>query len=466
MQIKTPVQTGVFFRLPRCFGAFPVHRFYGNAAKSTIQCDSLLPFPLPMRRPAKRISQKLAPDSKRIADLAQALTLASSRLEQRYWEQQLDAQLARLLKTGNQQTLDATMNHLFKVDLDAYDALMETVEAGSESTVIDGDGHQALLIALPILAWTRFAIASSPVPADTLASLSVQLQAHVLADDVQLAMIPMLYSIDQLPRSHVDIYAMLHSMAQAARQGKQLTAPPKPPETAPFLADTRYLLAVITARLGTPLFRWQTPSGSGSPAADKQAVLQAWQAQATPHISRLLTGCNIELMLPEAYYMACREADKQIRPASVRAADYYLTQTLNLKSGDLHASIGGFGEDSADAQIDEYRIGFSVGQNPDVVYGIVWPLYGAEDPDQMMTVPGGETTLAHPAGSEAGPVAPLEEILAALRESGIVHIKMHDEYFAMEFCDDCGAPLYVDRNGELVHAEMPDDAPIASGHLH
>src|ERR1700730_15404450 len=171
-----------------------------------------------MRRPAKRISQKLAPDSKRIADLAQAMTLASSRLEQRFWEQQLDTQLARLLKNANQQSLEATMNHLFKVDLDAYDALMEAIEAGSESTVLDdgkGTAHQALLIALPILAWTLFAIASSAVPADALASLCVQLQAHVLADNVQLAMIPMLYSIDQLPRTHVDIHAMLHSVAQA-----------------------------------------------------------------------------------------------------------------------------------------------------------------------------------------------------------------------------------------------------------
>ncbi|RXZ38370.1 DUF2863 family protein [Oxalobacteraceae bacterium CAVE-383] len=419
-----------------------------------------------MRRPAKRISQKLSPDSKRLADLAQAFTMSSSRLEQRYWEHQLDAHLARLLKSGNQHTLDDTMNHLFKVDLDAYDALMEAVEAGSESAVLEEQGRQALLIAMPILAWTRFAIASSPVPADTLASLCVQLQAHVLADDVRLAMAPMLYSIDQLPRTHADIHAMLNDMAQAAQEGKPLSAPAKPPETAPFLADSRYLLAAVTAPLGQALFRWQAPGGNTSPAAEKLAVLRAWQAQAAPHIARLLPGCNIELMLPEAYYMACREADKQIRPASVRAADYYLTTTLNLKSADLHASIGGFGEDSATAQIDEYRIGFSLGQNPDVVYGIVWPLYGAEDSDQIITSQDGEMTLVHAVGAEPGPATPLEEILSSLRESGIVNIKVHDEYFAMEFCDDCGAPLYADRNGELVHAEMPEDAPITSGHLH
>jgi hypothetical protein len=418
-----------------------------------------------MRRPAKRISQKLAADSKLLADLAQGLTRASGRLEQRYMEHMLDTALAPLLRTGKQHVLEATMNHLFKVDPEAYDALMETVEAGSESIVLDADGQQALLIALPILAWTRFAIPSSALPTDVVAKLNMHLQAHVLADDVQLALMPMLYSIDQLPRSHVDIYAMLQSMAQAALQGRPLTAPSKPPETAPFLADTRYLLAAVTAPLGQPLFRWQM-AGSAV-VAEKKAVLAAWQTQAAPHIARMLPGCNIELMLPDAYYSACREADKQIRPASVHAADYYLTQTLNVSSTDLHASIGGFCEDGDNAQIDEYRVGFSLGQNPDVVYGIVWPLYGAEDPDQEMSLPAGENIpLVHSAGTEAVAITPLEEILAALRESGIVNIKVHNEYFAMEFCDDCGAPLYADRNGELVHAEMPEDAPLATGHLH
>ena len=285
-------------------------------------------------------------------------------------------------------------------------------------------------------------------------------------------MIPMLYSIDQLPRTHVDIHALLQDMTQAALHNQPLTAPVKPPETAPFLADTRYVLAVITGAAGKPLFRWQMPAAGngGSVVTQRQAALQAWQIQAAPHIARLLPGCNVELMLPEAYYAACRAADKMIRPASVRAADYYLTQTLNLASTDLHASIAGFGEDGVDAQIDEYRIGFSVGQNPDVVYGIVWPLYGEEDPDELMTMPSGsgDAPLAATAGGsvDAGPSTPLEDILNALRETGIVNIKVHDEYFAMEFCDDCGAPLYADRHGELVHAEMPEDTPTTSTHLH
>ena len=36
----------------------------------------------------------------------------------------------------------------------------------------------------------------------------------------------------------------------------------------------------------------------------------------------------------------------------------------------------------------------------------------------------------------------------------------------MHFCGDCGAPLFADPTGELVHAEMPEDAPAGTEHFH
>ena len=97
-----------------------------------------------------------------------------------------------------------------------------------------------LLVAAPILAWTRFAIASGAIPADILTTLSAHFSAHLLADGTHMAMSPTLFSIDQLPRSHVETYAKVHKLAQAALKGTVLKADTKVPETAPFLADTRY----------------------------------------------------------------------------------------------------------------------------------------------------------------------------------------------------------------------------------
>ena len=421
-----------------------------------------------MRRPSKDTSHKLSAECQRLVSIAQGSVQAASRIEERAWERQLDTHLQKLLKSGHQDTIDTTLNALFKDDLNAYDTLMEGVEAVSESStmveMVDGveTTWQALLVAAPILAWTRFSIASGTIPGDMLSTLSAHFGAHLLAEGTQMAMAPTLYAIDQLPRTHAETYAMTHKLAQAAHKGTAIKPAAKPPETAPFLADTRYLLVAVVAPLGAPLFRWQEAAYQANFIAERTNALQQWQEQAAPTIGRLLPGCGVELLLPEAYYVACREADKLIRPVSIRAAVHYLTNTLDVEAVDLRAVIAGFGEESPDGQIDEYRVAFTLRQTAEVIYGIVWPLYGQEDEDGTPVEGLINATIA---GIDAQKT-PLDEIVACLNEAGITHIKRHSERFTAEYCDDCGAPLFADPVGELVHAEMPDDAPAGNEHFH
>jgi hypothetical protein len=416
-----------------------------------------------MRRPLKSPSHRLAGDSLKLVHLAQGLTQSSSRMEERAWEHGLDTLLHKLLRTGHQETLDAALNHLFKSDLPAYDSLMEAAEADSESCRIEHDGEQfdALLVAAPILAWTRFFIAAGTIPAEAVNTLSAHMHAHLLASNARLAIAPTLFAIDQLPRNHAETLALTQRMAQAALKDTPLKPLTNSPETAPFLADTRYLLAVVVVRAGEPHFLWQETMHP----ADRERATSHWRTQAAPNVTRLLPGCNVELLLPEAYFVACREADKLIRPASIRAAVNYLTNTLGIESQELRAVIGGFCEEPATGQVDEYRIGFTMRHTPEVIYGVVWPLYGQEEGDVE------PESLAGTLGSvemleDDKPHTASEEILALLRECGVVHIKRHSELFPMEFCDDCGAPLYPDPDAELVHAEMPEDTPTGTGHLH
>jgi hypothetical protein len=416
-----------------------------------------------MRRPTKSSTPRLSGDSQRLIALAQGMTLSSSRLEERAWERSLDSLLHKLLKTHHQDTVDAALDQLFKDDPAAYDLLMEGVESCSESCTLDWNGvsYDALLVAVPILAWTRFSIASGHIAADIVATLSAHFQAHLLAPETRLAIAPTLFAIDQLPRSHTETFAMTQRMAQAALTGGAIKSLSNPPETAPFLADSRYLLATVIVRAGEPLFHWQS---TGNPA-DRERALKQWRTQATPTIVRLLPGCSVELLLPEAYYVACREADRQIRPASIRAAIHFLTHALNVEASDLRAIIGAFGEDPVNGGVDEYRIGFTLRHSAEVVYGLIWPLYGPED--GMASGAATLEALIGPEQSEAGgQPTPIEEIIALLREGGVVHIKRHSERFPIEFCDDCGAPLYPDPEAELVHAEMPEDAEAGTGHLH
>lgn len=415
-----------------------------------------------MRRPSKSSSNKLSVDSQRLASLAQGMAQAASRLEERVWEHSLDTQIHKTLKGAHQSTIDAALENLFKTDLDAYDVLMEAVEAGGESCLMEHEGVQyhALLIAAPVLAWTRFAISSGTINEELRNTLCAHMHGHLLADGVRLAMVPTLYSIDQLPRNHVETFALTQRLAKAALTGTQVRPLSNAPETAPFLADTRYLIAAVVAPAGAALFRWQTTLHPG----DRTQALEAWRAQATPNITSLLQGCGVELLLPEAYFVACREADKQIRPASIRAAVHFLTNTLSVEANGLRAIIGSFAEDPVAGRVDEYRIGFTLRQSPEVLYGVVWPLYGQEDEDQSAVT--SFESITTPEVLETELRTPLEEIVALLRACGITHIKRHNEHFPLEFCDDCGAPLYPDAEAELVHAEMPEDAPAGTGHFH
>jgi hypothetical protein len=420
-----------------------------------------------MRRPSKSRTPRISADSQRLSALAQAIALASSRHEERAWERTLDALIEKLLRTDHQNTLDSALDKLFGADPIAYDVLMECIEAVSSSGTIEHDGqrYEALLIAFPVLAWTRFSIFSGTIAGDTLITLAAQLHAHLLADDTRVALAPMLYSIDQLPRTHAETYMLTQRMAQAALGEAVLKPLANPPETAPFLADTRYRLATVVAPANGAFFRWETSELPLDVVALRQSAMEQLRAQAQPTIERLLPGCGIELMMPEAYYVACREADRAIRPVSVHSAIHYLTHLLGVDANGLSAIIGAFGDENAELRVDEYRISFTLLQQPEVVYGIVWPLYGQEE-DSEDQVGGAAATAIPVTGAEAEIPSPITQVVLALRANGVTDILRHQERFPMEFCEDCGAPLFCDREGELVHAELPEDTPQASGHLH
>ncbi|MFZ6681194.1 DUF2863 family protein [Undibacterium sp. Tian12W] len=408
-----------------------------------------------MRRPIKRNRLKLAAESQRVANLALAVAQSASRIEDLDWQAKLDALVTKSLKQHHQDMLEAATEHLFQTHPNGYEVLTETLESVSTCAQFEHDGqsYTSLLIAAPILAWTRFEIASGSIPTETLSILHTQLNAHLLADEAQLRLLPGLYSIDQLPRSHVETYALLerHSLAML----KHLPAPAEAERahTIPFLADIRYVLGVLLVKKGAPLFQWQTIDAPYDCAQAKSDALLEWQQQTDATIKRLLPGCGIELLLPEAYYTACREADIRIRPATIRSAMFYLTQTLGKEADQFTVIIASFGEQENPGQIDEYRISFCLRDAPEVIYGVVWPLYQAED--QIIAVNLDENEQL------AG------EIPGILQECGVTDIIQLEEIFAMEFCDDCGTPLFADRENDLVHTEMPDDTPTPGAtHFH
>ena len=206
-------------------------------------------------------------------------------------------------------------------------------------------------------------------------------------------------------------------------------------ETMNFLSDTRYLLGMIATPRSGPLFYWQEPDSS------REAALRRWVTQGGEALRPLFPGCALEPLQPLAFYAACREADRQSRTYTIRASAAFLSTALDTVPAQLRAVVAPF----HDEHLEEYRIGFTLRGEPQVIHGVVWPLLEAED--------------------EASEVS--AQIEAVLRDTGIDEVLILDQHFPLEFCDDCGMPLYPNPEGEAVHAEMPEEQnESAPRHLH
>ena len=358
--------------------------------------------------------------------LASSVAESGSRVEDRYWEMKLGGVLDQHLATNDEEALNAALDHLYSTEARAYDELADSIESRAECAAGAFPEHDVVLIAAPILAWSRYRIPAAVVPPAVLANLRVHLRAHVLAQGARLAVADFLFSPDQLPQGYCATAEFSKVLGAAAMDDHDLHIDTTGmPETTHFLSDTRYLLAAVAVPRGSALFHWQEEGGS------RDAAREQWRRQGGACLAPLLPGCAVELVLPESYFAASRAADKDSRPYSVRASVAYLGTALETPAANLRAVIASFW----DRELEEYRIGFTTHDSDQVLHGVVWPLLGAEDEEAD--------------GSS--------QIEAVLRESGINDVLHLEHHFPLEYCDDCGAPMYPSPEGELIHAEMPEE---------
>jgi hypothetical protein len=390
-----------------------------------------------MKRTRFASRDRISRDAAELQRLATGLSDSGGKLEDGFWEAQLSQLLDGLLKNGSEDDINTALDRLFETNPRAHDELADAVESCAESSAIEaaGQSFDIQLFTAPVLAWSRFSIPASSLPKATLQTLTVQLGAHVFAANTRLALADFLFSPDQLPRSFCETWQMTRELGAAAMAGAHLTVDTGGmAETNRFLSDVRYLVGAVAVPRGQPVFRWNEKDGN------KEQALKEWIKQGTPSLEPLLTGCAWQPILPDAYHSACRNADRLSRPYSLKASVAFLQTTLGLMPADIRAVVG----PCYDRRMEEYRVGLGPKDSDETYHGIVWPLLGAED----------EATDA------AG------EIEAVLLETGVKDVLFLDHHFPMEFCDDCGAPLFPNREAEMAHAEMPEQASANSQALH
>ncbi|KXB32554.1 MULTISPECIES: DUF2863 family protein [Dechloromonas] len=390
-----------------------------------------------MKRTRFGARDRLSRDAAELQRLATGLSESGGKLEDSYWESQLAETVDSLLKNGAEDDINTALDRLFEGNPRAHDELADMVESRAETSRMDFNGQEfdIQLFAAPVLAWSRFSIPAAALPKSTVEALTVHLGAHVFGADSRVALADFLFSPDQLPRSFCDTWQLTQALGQATLAGQALAVDTTGmAETNRFLSDVRYLVGSVAVPRGKPLFRWNEKDGS------KENSLKEWIKQGSPNLEALLTGCAWQPLLPDAYHAGCRNADRLSRPYSLKASVAFLQTMLGLLPADIRAVVG----PCYDRRMEEYRVGLGPKEGGETYHGIVWPLLGAED----------EATDA------AG------EIETVLREAGVKDVLFLDHHFPMEFCDDCGAPLYPNAEAELVHAEMPEQAAANSQALH
>ena len=392
---------------------------------------------------------RLTRDAKRLITLGQALARSGSRLEDVYWEDQLAGLITKMLGGRKSKTLENVLDFLVNDDINVYEILVEQAETCSESLTLSqrNEDYDVLLVSAPIVAWTRYRLPEGRLTAAQQQGLQDALAETIAAEGARIAMLPGLITFDQMPQSFQETRLWTQRLGALAAGSSTEPCPVREPaDTEGMLADARFAVAAIAVPRGQPVFRWQDPEAPALEAREQAQTL--WSERVTALLGTLFTGCQIEIILPDAFYTTNREADRRIRPMALRAAVTWLQTAANLPGAELRAAIAACGNTG----VEEFRIGFTPRVSNDVIYGCVWPVLSKEE--------------AIIDAVESTQVDVPESLAALLKELGISEVRRLPGIQLPEYCDDCGAPFFPNFLGEMMHPELPEETDMEPVHFH
>jgi Protein of unknown function (DUF2863) len=380
-------------------------------------------------------------ETNQLVRLAEGLATSKSSAEDIYWERELEAAVTTYLDNNDEEAINRALDKAHDLEDDTFDALADTVESLTESMTIDSElGKQRItLFCAPILVWGRAQIPAKTIPKQIVTNLAVQLGAHIFSSKAKIAIADFLFAPDQLPHSYSESREMLSKLADAIRAREHLSIDAATVEEAPdVVCDMRMIVGAIQVADGEAMFAWEEMTTPVEEA--RQSCLSAWRGQGAATVQPMLVGFPFELTLPRTFFAACRDADLASRSYSIGASVAYLEAVTSMPASKLTAIIGGCWGNG----IEEYRIGFSIGEEDDVIHGTIWPLVSDE--------------------AEDTPV--VEEIETLLRAAGVGNVVVLEDRLPLEFCDDCGAPHFPNKDGEMLHAHLPEGADAHGAQLH
>ncbi|MCB6184184.1 DUF2863 family protein [Leeia sp. TBRC 13508] len=355
----------------------------------------------------------------------EGLASSGSQVEARSWAITLSEMLGQLMAQEEDAQLNQVLTLIQGNLPELHEVLMPWVEA--IATKIDSTRPQATtqLMALPILTWSRFKIPDTTVSLRYLETLHQYLVENVFAGGVGVSIVNKWFSPEQLPSTYSAAYKLLQSLPDKHPVIDVSRA--SYPEVELYLCDVRYLLIKVKLPRNGALFVWQEPPFQKS----KMDVLEGLNSFLQPMLTTTLPGCVSKAMLPDALFTAWKTADMSSRHYAVNAAATFLSMTLEVAVADLVATVSVFERDDD----EEIRIGFTTHELGGIQYGLIWPLWGDDLPNQLVVV---------------------NELLTSLALRDVIHFSTN--YSVLED-DGFDTPAYVDMDGHVVEALMPENTP-------
>ena len=374
-------------------------------------------------------TEPVNPERDKLLALAYRTGDSTSNAEDRILDKHIEDFCNAALAKGDDSDIEAALAVLKSEEGTNYDDLLSIAEGCAEFYRDKNGAH--LLVLVPVLAWSRYGIAFGKMPEVIAKSIADLYKTYFAGVDARVTVGNTLISAEHIPERLVAVRHLLAVLSKPKTHGAVvdtsflLTASP-----ADEFSDARYVPLAVSAPSEAMLF---TP-------AEKDRISRArdfmdFALKAREVLRYFTVGSFIEVQYPSAFFSAWRQAAVAERLFSLKALVSYVCVGKTTPE-DLVATTAIFSIVSEGASREtqpEVRIGISLSWAPEkIIAGIVWPC----DPNELEI-----------AQSFAGEVLTMQ---------GVPTVVAHSQLFPMEWCEQCGAPLYANPDGLVIHAERPD----------
>lgn len=372
---------------------------------------------------------KAAPAPEQFIRLARLSADSSNRFEDRLFDNALQGICHAEFAAGTDSDIELALSELKNPDLmPVYEELLSMAEECAQSRSDETGAH--LLVLIPVLCWSRYVICSGKVEKEALKAVAESYRKHFAGAKAEVRIGAQLLAPENIPDRLIRVRALLDTIAGESRDGVADIsgfAGEKPSED---FSTARYLALVVSAENEDGLLRGPDRSYQDYARACMEFCLSVHSA-----LEDKFVGSVFAVQPPAAFYNAWRQTENAMRVYSLRAMVDFVG-CMGIFPESLIATSALF-EKVSDPEAEnahEVRIGVSRKDRPhEVMAGVILPCT-REDADYT------------------------QEIAAqVLAFCGVRNILNLEQIFPMEYCEDCGAPLYASPQGMTVHLTVPED---------